>query len=277
MVDISTHRSKPKGPERIDPTPKIYGYVAHQSDKVLLILKQGKRNTFIMMRQGDGAPSFEVGSVFFGKIYATRSDLSPDGKWFAYFAWGTKPYHHPNGKHVCPCWIAVSNPPSVTAQLFLPCVDTWGGGCMFLGDQLLIGAPMSPPFEITKSYKVGPYSVVFNPDQLKAKNKDLSSPYAWRDHPSKKGWLEKTRKDLALSALPKWLRDEIPSLSHMSKFGEFDALYYEVTTADRSELLLDQGSHYGWMDFDQAGRLLAARGAELHIYDGKASIQKGAP
>ena len=65
-----------------------------------------------------------------GRIYERRSDISPDGKHWIYFAmnghWGSES----KGS-----WTAISKAPYLKAVEFFPKGDCWHGGGLFLGDR----------------------------------------------------------------------------------------------------------------------------------------------
>lgn len=73
--------------------------------------------------------TFEPGQWFKGRIYARRSDLSPDGTKLVYLA----AKHH--GK--LPAWIAVSTPPFLTAQVLWSTLGVDIGLSLFEADGML--------------------------------------------------------------------------------------------------------------------------------------------
>jgi hypothetical protein len=66
---------------------------------------------------------------FKGRIYERRCDLSPSGEKLIYFA----------AKYRSPLytWTAVSRPPFLTALLFWPKGDAWGGGGLFNNERTI--------------------------------------------------------------------------------------------------------------------------------------------
>jgi len=66
---------------------------------------------------------FQIGQWLKGRIYARRSDLSPDGRHFLYFAMNGKRHLEPSGY-----WTAISRAPYLKALALFPEGDTWSGG-----------------------------------------------------------------------------------------------------------------------------------------------------
>ena len=74
---------------------------------------------------------FEFGSWFYGRIYEDRCDLSPDGRYFVYFA--ANQTRHTWEKLGSNAWTAICQPPWLKAITFeVSCCGTWGGGGRFV-------------------------------------------------------------------------------------------------------------------------------------------------
>jgi hypothetical protein len=71
---------------------------------------------------------FTLGQWLRGRIYEDRCDLSPDGRYFLYFAYDGRP-HREHG----PAWTAISRAPWLKAVALYSKGSTWGGGGMFTG------------------------------------------------------------------------------------------------------------------------------------------------
>ena len=97
-----------------------------------LVFRRGPSKQVATMLWNRKNDTFKMGQWFKGRIYEHRSDLSPDGKYFVYFAhkMGAKR----GGPHV---WTAVSKAPYLKAISFYEEMDTWVGGGYFLGRNLL--------------------------------------------------------------------------------------------------------------------------------------------
>jgi hypothetical protein len=74
---------------------------------------------------------FEPGSWFKGRIFADRSDISPDGRHFIYFAMGGVAWAIPATGGT---WTAISRLPSLKADALWGQGNTWGGGGIFLSN-----------------------------------------------------------------------------------------------------------------------------------------------
>lgn len=98
----------------------------------LHILFSGNSNSALIIRRGPSKQvaiigwnrendQFALGQWLKGHIYETRCDLSPDGKYFLYFAMGSRG----------DTWTAISYTPYLKALMFKPWGSTWGGGGIF--------------------------------------------------------------------------------------------------------------------------------------------------
>ena len=65
--------------------PRIFGIVALQAP-VVAVIRRGPTDWMHVSRWDLEAPAYEPGAWLRGTIYPQRCDLSPDGRWFAYFA-----------------------------------------------------------------------------------------------------------------------------------------------------------------------------------------------
>lgn len=107
----------------------------------LHVLLARKNATALVIRRG---PSKQVGTFLWdrktnkvspgqwlkGRIYERRSDISPDGKYFIYFAMNGKWKSKSKGS-----WTAISKTPYLKAIAFFPKGDGWNGGGLWTGMQ----------------------------------------------------------------------------------------------------------------------------------------------
>jgi hypothetical protein len=101
----------------------------------MLIIRRGPSRVFHLIAWDTETDELEHGSWFRGRLYPLRCDLSFDGKWFVYFAFGpTRELYS---------WVAISRPPWLRAEVLWPQSGAYGGGGVFLGPQIL-WLPMSP-------------------------------------------------------------------------------------------------------------------------------------
>ena len=99
---------------------------------VAIVLRRGPTKWVQLVKWQTDCDRFETGQWFKGRVYDRRSDLSPDGSLFIYFAnkinartVGDSAYTY--------AWTAISHPPYFTALALWPKGDCWHGGGLFLG------------------------------------------------------------------------------------------------------------------------------------------------
>lgn len=104
----------------MDIPARIHVLLAQKSPQAIVIRRGPSRQTAVIGwdRSDD---SFTVGQWFMGKIYHYRSDLSPDGRYWIYFAMSA------HGQ----TWTAVAKTPYLKALDFYPKGDAWNGGGLF--------------------------------------------------------------------------------------------------------------------------------------------------
>ena len=118
-------------PPRVVP-PRLHAILARESDRAIVVARVRATLTCTVGwdRRRD---AFEVGQWVKARVYVGRSDLSPDGVHFVYFAF--------DGRRVArgesEAYTAVSRTPHLKAVAFWPFDDTWYGGGLFLDDRTL--------------------------------------------------------------------------------------------------------------------------------------------
>jgi hypothetical protein len=108
------------------PPCRLYVLVATHAP-VALVLRRGPSTWWHLLKWDLERLSLESGAWFAGTLYPRRSDISPDGQLFGYFALRSSP----------PPWdtyFAVSKAPWLTALAAWRTGGTWTGGCQFFGD-----------------------------------------------------------------------------------------------------------------------------------------------
>jgi hypothetical protein len=240
------------------PTPpgRLYVLVATHAP-VALVVRRGPSKWWHLLRWDLKHLSLEPGAWFAGTLYPRRSDISPDGRLFGYFALRSGP----------PPWdtyFAVSKVPWLTALAAWRTGGTWTGGCQFFRDGRLAiaGCMDTRPF-----YGHYPQTIV----------EGMSSDWIRRDlqNELKRGWQpcvdeldERYREHLPAKAQSAFLiRRSQPGqqnaalvLAHVGvDFGRPGIEGVQV------HYLLEQGggrviplSEAAWADWDHAGRLLVA-------------------
>lgn len=91
-----------------------------------LVVRRGPSKqvcTVLWNRKND---TFQLGQWLKGRIYARRSDLSPDGRYFIYFAMNGRWHSEARGS-----WTAISRTPYLKAIALFPKGDCWHGGGLF--------------------------------------------------------------------------------------------------------------------------------------------------
>lgn len=92
-----------------------------------VIVRRGPSKSVCTMLWDRRRDEFKLGQWLRGRIYERRCDLSPDGKYFIYFAMNGK-----WGGPVKGSWTAISQAPYLKALALWPWGDCWNGGGLFL-------------------------------------------------------------------------------------------------------------------------------------------------
>lgn len=94
--------------------------------KTAVIIRRGPSRHTAVIGWDRKTDRFQLGQWLYGRIYERRSDLSPDGKHFIYFAmngrWDSK---------VKGSWTAISKAPYLRALTLFAKGDCWNGGGLF--------------------------------------------------------------------------------------------------------------------------------------------------
>lgn len=112
----------PKFPARVHP-------ILARSANTAVIIRRGPSKSVCTLLWDRRNDTFKLGQWLRGRIYERRSDLSPDGKHFIYFAMNGK-----WGGPVKGSWTAISHAPYLKALVLWPWGDCWNGGGLFLTD-----------------------------------------------------------------------------------------------------------------------------------------------
>ena len=102
--------------------PRLHIILARESDKALII-RRGPSKLTAVIGWDRGKDNFCIGQWFKGKIYHYRSDISPNGNYWIYFAMSARRAQ---------TWTAIANPPYLKAIDFYRKHDAWNGGGIFL-------------------------------------------------------------------------------------------------------------------------------------------------
>jgi hypothetical protein len=101
-----------------------------RDSKVGLVIRRGPSKSVCTVLWNRERNSFKLGQWMRGRIYERRSDLSPDGKHFIYFAMNGRWDSETKG-----AWTAISRVPYLKAINLFAKGDCWHGGGLFLSDR----------------------------------------------------------------------------------------------------------------------------------------------
>ena len=95
-----------------------------------LVIRRGPSKCVATLLWNRDTDEFQLGQWLKGRIYERRSDLSPDGKHFLYFAMNGKWQTEARGS-----WTAISRVPYLKALALFPKGDCWHGGGLWSGSR----------------------------------------------------------------------------------------------------------------------------------------------
>lgn len=95
-----------------------------------LVIRRGPSKRVATIHWNRTTDEFQVGQWLKGRIFERRSDLSPDGKYWIYFAMNGKWHHEARGS-----WTAIARTPYLKALALYPQGDCWNGGGLWTGDK----------------------------------------------------------------------------------------------------------------------------------------------
>ena len=252
--------------------PKIRGYIAEQKNKIVFLYRRSNKVTYLALLDYQGKKeSIQIGSRFYGRIYPNRCDISPDGRYFLYFAMGKSQQQYNQKLY---CWTGICNPPDIKAELLFAHNDTWGGGGRFLDEKtIFISRGMYPQFDLEQNYIIGKYQVTFT-----GKYDSWTSGKGWKlteiqidprygeKYPIPKCWTKSNGK----LTLFKYLNySSFLKLKNGQTVGSYDLHDYEIKhNKKKLKHSLNNGDAIClWADFDNKGKLILARGSEVFIYN----------
>jgi hypothetical protein len=231
-----------------------------------VIVRRGPSSWVQLTLWDTDTDTFTGGQWFRGRIYAERSDLSPDGTKLVYFAakQGMNLAKNPGHKET---WTAISKPPYFTALALWPHGSTWGGGGVFLDNRTvaLRGSLDSHPDHMP-------------PKSLRVRNfEQRVEPYRWRMQQN--GW--QVVSDLAgrvglgfaygNEPIIVYQKDSTDHQYHLvmrddghnlRQYGDSRVVTYSVHADGKEYLLSDT-----WADWDHRGRLVYEEQGKLFVAD----------
>lgn len=141
MTPVNERMTTAQGNQRVP--PRLHVFLAREAT-VGLVVRRGPSKHTCTIRWDRETDSFTVGQWMKSRIYLQRSDLSPDGKHFLYFAISGK-----SEEEAWYSWTAISRVPYLRHVVAWPDCDTWGGGGLFVSntEYWLGGDSLYPPDE----------------------------------------------------------------------------------------------------------------------------------
>ena len=108
---------------------RLHLLIAKNSDHGIVI-RRGPSKQVCILAWDRSRNTFTVSQWLKGRIYERRSDISPSGKYWIYFAMNGKWQSEVQGS-----WTAIARVPWLKAIELLPKGDCWQGGGLFLDDR----------------------------------------------------------------------------------------------------------------------------------------------
>ena len=254
--------------------PKIRGYVADEKNKIVFLYRRSNKITYlIFLDYQKGTETIQIGSLFYGRIYPNRCDISPDGTYFLYFAMGKSQQQYNKKLY---CWTGICIPPNITAKMLFAHGDTWGGGGRFIDNKTIFISPgMYPDFDRTREDSFDRYQITFN--ETLPKGESWTSGKGWQlaatqinprygdKYPIPKYWTKANGRITLIKYLN--YNTFLQSVNGYT-MGSYDLHSYEIIDNKKEiRYSLDEESiNCLWADFDNYERLIVARGSRLFIY-----------
>ena len=108
---------------------RLHVILARQASTAVVI-RRGPSKTVAILGWDRASDQFSIGQWLRGRIYERRCDLSPDGKYFIYFAMNGRWTARVKGS-----WTAISQAPYLKAICLWAKGDCWHGGGLFLSSK----------------------------------------------------------------------------------------------------------------------------------------------
>lgn len=115
--------------EKATASARLHVLLAREAN-VGLVIRRGPSKQVCTLLWDRKKDTFALGQWLKGRIYERRSDLSPDGKHFLYFAMDGR-----RSRKGPPCWTAISRAPWLRALVLYGEEETYLGGGQFIDNQ----------------------------------------------------------------------------------------------------------------------------------------------
>lgn len=234
--------------------PRIFGIQATRAP-IVAVIRRGPSKWMHVGRWDLDAPVYESGAWLRGTIYPQRSDLSPDGRWLAYFALKASA-----DWELGATYIAISRLPWLTALAGWGTDGTWTRGVQFVEDRSV--------WEVDEPAlgDLGPVRERFGLRLSRADAFAVERRRGWTesaDTPPRQpvdAWDER-RGDRIVMEKPRPASTDAERLTVRGTYAAIRELHgirtdvrYELHAGDRVRHLED----VQWADWDARGRLLVA-------------------
>lgn len=134
LIEMNTkdflHPGVPKPPREHGKFPARLHVLLARDAKIGLVIRRGPSKSVCTVLWDRDRNTFKLGQWMRGRIYERRSDLSPDGKHFIYFAMNGRWDSETKG-----AWTAISRVPYLKAIDLFAKGDCWHGGGLFLSNR----------------------------------------------------------------------------------------------------------------------------------------------
>lgn len=260
------------GNVRPTPPPRLALLWASRAETAV-IFRRGPSKRVEVIRWNTARDTFERGHWFHGRIYAKRSDLSPDGELLVYFA-SKFNRHTIDDSEYTYAWTAVSRPPWLTALALWPKGDCWHGGGLFDRKRRLL-LNHRPKVAIPHP-KHMPRGLEVIPDPNASGEDDpLYSRRLDRD-----GWTVRQAWEVEYHGPPDYFRTLTPEIRVRRRRGgtgepavvmerRLDFFRYRETFRLEGAVTSTNAPFAGvdWLDWDQGGRLVLLHEGRLLVAD----------
>jgi hypothetical protein len=237
--------------------PRLFAIPSTRSS-VVAVLRRGPSDCSQVSRWDPEAGILQAGSWIHANLYPQRCDLSPDGRWLAYFTLRARAGWAAGGTY-----IAISRLPWLTALAAWGTCGTWTRGLHFADDRRTweVGEPDEGEIEpLRRNHRLGlelTRPAAFAVERRRGWTETADSPPydrgldLWDEHRASKLTMEKPRPgssgDTRLTVRGRYaaFRSGQPSWAEIT---------YAVVEAGQPRVL----ERVQWADWDRAGRLLVA-------------------
>lgn len=253
-------------PLRSDPVPaRIHLLAAREAPYVIVIRRKPSKIAHIL-RWNTQTDEIEYGSWFHGRIYEMRSDVSFDGQWMTYLAFGTSG-----------TWTGICQPPFLRTAVHWENIGTWHGGGVFTSSKRLLanaGYQSQAMAQALNESKVRlPFHVEALADPVGGEDEGVLYPRFERDGFRRVGPMPPERKDKA-RFFAFWVDDDpgwecCPSQEHPTLrvryrgYASGRGRIFEFDLPEYPSLLTPDVS---WAVWDSCKQLIFARQGVLYRY-----------